>query len=145
MRTTLHERLHRKFRLDGGGCWEWQAALDSKGYGVIKAPGGRKLLRAHRVLYELVRAPIPAGLTIDHLCGNRSCVNPFHMEPVTQGENSRRGGGMYVAAAKARAATHCQRGHAFDTANTRWRPDGRRQCRACTAARTAARRNRTTT
>lgn len=135
MRSTLHERLHRKFRVADGldGCWEWSAAVDTKGYGVIKATGGRRLLRAHRVLYELVCGAIPDGLTIDHLCRNRRCVNPLHMEPVTRGENSRRGGGMYVAARAARAAAHCKRGHPFDESNTHWRPDGRRSCRLCRA------------
>ena len=74
-------------------CWFWLKATDRTGYGV-KMVGGRsgKLVRAHRYYYELSKGPIPEGLTIDHLCRIRCCVNPEHMEPVTLKENSKRGG-----------------------------------------------------
>lgn len=65
------------------GCWNWQAAKN-QGYGTFRGQ------RAHRWAYEKLVGPIPEGLTIDHLCRNRGCVNPSHMEPVTASENARR-------------------------------------------------------
>lgn len=70
-------------------CWVWVGAISSSGYGSFWY-GGRCLL-AHRHIYEQLRVPIPVGLTLDHLCRNRWCVNPDHLEPVTQTENIRRG------------------------------------------------------
>jgi hypothetical protein len=101
-------------------CWPWTAFRD-RGYGRFWS--GKALVWAHRFAYELLRGPIPEGLTIDHLCRNRSCVNPLHMEPVPSAVNTRRG-------AKA-MATHCKWGHAFTPENTYLRREGRRQCRVC--------------
>ena len=70
-------------------CWIWRGARDDKGYGSLGING--KILRAHRVSYEWLIGPIPEGLVLDHLCRVPPCVNPAHLEPVTQGENSRRG------------------------------------------------------
>ncbi|HEY9411764.1 MAG TPA: HNH endonuclease signature motif containing protein [Jiangellaceae bacterium] len=71
------------------GCWEWTGSRDRKGYGYIGVSG--KSRRAHRVAYELYVSRIPNDLTIDHLCRNTWCVNPLHMEPVSNAENNRRG------------------------------------------------------
>lgn len=90
-RTT--ERLFAKrVRNPETGCWDWIGGIGSHGYGALW--DGRQMTVAHRVMYELVVGPIPDGLDIDHLCRNRACVNPAHMEPVTRGENLRRGGGF---------------------------------------------------
>ena len=70
-------------------CWEWAGAHDNHGYS--KTSFEYRDMAAHRVAYELVVGPIPEGLTIDHLCRNRGCVNPAHLEPVTQRENTLRG------------------------------------------------------
>lgn len=104
------------------GCWEWTGALSTKGYGRFNA--GPALCQAHRYAYEALIGPIPDGLELDHLCRNRICVNPDHLEPVTTAENLRRGAGG--------PRPRCLRGHAFSESNTYYRPDnGRRQCRAC--------------
>lgn len=91
----LHERwpdtLTRVMRrIQKGDCWEWTGALfQGTGYGQVWADGTTRL--AHRVVYELLVGPIPVGLDLDHLCRNRSCVNPAHLEPVTRRVNVQRG------------------------------------------------------
>ena len=110
------------------GCWVWTASKKSNGYGSFTAPGLGA--QAHRVAYLLLTGPIPGGMHLDHLCRNRLCVNPDHLEPVTQAENNRRAGA---------ARTHCARGHAYTAANTYRRRNGTRDCRACNRDRANAR------
>jgi hypothetical protein len=74
-----------------GDCWKWTAGLTGSGYGRFRWDGGE--VAAHRFAYELLVGAIPDGLQIDHLCRNRACVNPAHMEPITQRENILRGVG----------------------------------------------------
>lgn len=84
-------RLMRRCVLVKSGCWEWRGAVNKQtgyGYFSVRVDGSRL---AHRVAYTLIKGAIPDGLTIDHLCGNKRCVNVEHMEPVTAAENSRRG------------------------------------------------------
>lgn len=134
--TPIRDRFFSKVVRDPDTeCWEWMASKQSNGYGRFGV-GGRdgRGLRAHRVAYELLVGPIPAGLEIDHLCRNRGCVNPAHMEPVTHHENMLRGDTL---PAKEAAQTHCKRGHLFDEANT-YRRRGSRECRACIASRARA-------
>lgn len=72
------------------GCWIWLLSVSS-GYGNTKGVfGSKKIHKAHRVIYEKHKGPIPEGLVLDHLCENKLCVNPDHLEPVTVGENNRR-------------------------------------------------------
>lgn len=114
-----------------GDCWIWTATRFENGYGCIEdrdENGVRHRKLAHRVAYELARGPIPEGLVIDHLCRNRACVNPDHLEPVTQRVNLLRGCGP--TAIKARQ-THCIHGHPFNESNTIIRPNGTRKCREC--------------
>ncbi len=111
-------------RPDLGPCWEWTGA-NTAGYGVY-GRGPQKLV--HRMSYELHIGPIPAGLQIDHLCRNRCCLNPDHLEVVTGAENLRRSLGPTGLNAQ---KTHCKRGHPFDEGNTRIGKDGSRNCRTC--------------
>ena len=117
-----------KDRLDLGPCWTWTGCKDKHGYGNFSVNNSGR--RVHRIAYELVRGKIPAGLTLDHLCRNRACPNPFHCEAVTLEENKRRG--FSPCAIHARK-THCKRGHVFDATNTILEEHGRR-CRKCTLA-----------
>ena len=119
------------------GCWLWTAAT-TNGYGVVQING--KLQRAHRVVYEALIGKIPEGLEIDHLCRNRSCVNPAHMEPVTGRENIARGESKSAIHSR---QTHCKAGHEFTPENTYLRKRGHkteRFCRECCRARDRRRR-----
>jgi hypothetical protein len=129
--------LERRFfdhiaREDERGCWIWDKPHPESGYGQFH--GGK----AHRWSYEFFRVEIPEELDIDHLCRNRACVNPWHMDPVPTGVNVLRGIGP--AAINARK-THCLRGHEFTEANTYRAPTrpGTRVCKACLAIRSRKR------
>lgn len=122
--THLAERLARRIDYRGPDeCWEWLGGHNRAGYSIL---GG---LLVHRAVYELLVGPIPRGLGLDHLCRNRACCNPAHLEPVTHRVNVMRGVSF---SARNALLTHCAHGHAFDEANTYYRPRGGRGCRACT-------------
>lgn len=109
-----------------GDCWVWTGTLDGTGYGVFCHAGKR--FRSHRYSYELMVAEIPAGLVIDHLCRNRACCNPWHLEPVTEQVNIIRGiGPTAINAAK----TECPQGHAYSPDNVYVDRSGYRYCRQC--------------
>lgn len=118
------------------GCWLWIGAMTAKGYGSFWANG--KSCRAHRWSYRHRNGPIPKGMTLDHLCRVRSCVNPDHLEVVSNRENIQRG----IPNNGNRARTHCIHGHPLSGANLYTTKQGYRQCRACNNRRHKERRQR---
>jgi hypothetical protein len=125
---SVEDRLAAGAVVTESGCWEWTRALNGSGYARIHVDG--KLRVAHRVAYELLVGPIPEGLFLDHLCRNRRCINPAHLEPVTNRENLHRSP-FTVASINASRVT-CPRGHAYSDENTYRGPDGNtRVCRQC--------------
>lgn len=115
------------------GCDVWTKSLSRGGYGQVQIPGVG-VRRVHRIVYEELVGPIPEGLQLDHLCRNRACANPSHLEPVTQRENGRRGFGWSGRNAR---KTHCPQGHEYTPENTiiETGTPGRR-CRICRAEQT---------
>ena len=134
--TSAEERFWKKVDRSGGAdaCWPWRGGYASNGYGSFTPVKGLPPVRTHRFAYEMAKGPIPAGLVIDHLCRNKACVNPEHLEAVPQGENIRRGSGPRITRARHATKTHCIRGHAFTPDNTYIKPNGSRACKACKAA-----------
>lgn len=124
MRGTLDARFFSKVHMTDG-CWVWTAATNGYGYGQIRIAGRTR--RAHRVGYEAMVGPIPVDHDLDHLCRNRLCVRPDHLEPVTRRVNLLRGD---TTTARNARVTHCPRGHAYDAENTRVH-QGKRTCREC--------------
>lgn len=118
---TIEERLLRRSHLLPNGCRVWVGFLRN-GYGLVRRPNWGKIQAVHRVAYETWVGPIPEGLTIDHLCRNRACIEPTHLEAVPIGVNVKRG--------KA-AQTHCKNGHPFEGSNLQIAPNGWRNCRTC--------------
>jgi hypothetical protein len=112
------------------GCWEWRGQITTSGYGANGSRiAGEKV--AHRISYVLLVGPIPEGLQLDHLCRNRACVNPEHLEPVTARVNTMRSGAASAINAR---KTHCDHGHEFTPENTHMQRSGGRiyrRCRAC--------------
>jgi hypothetical protein len=119
---VIHDHFMRRVLVTDDGCWLWCGAT-VRGYGTYMKQGAAFI--AHRYAYEQLVGPIPAGLDLDHLCRVRACVNPAHLEPVTRGENLRRG---YAARG---LKSFCAQGHPFDEANTFQRKGGGRGCRTC--------------
>ena len=121
-------RLLNKIAPQSNGCWLWTGAPSTNGYGMFRLSNPRRLLYAHRLFYELLVGPIPDGLEIDHLCRNRACQNPDHMEPVTSQINTLRGNGP---AAQHARKTHCPKSHLLYGENLYINPQGGRCCREC--------------
>lgn len=133
---TPMQRFEKNVDRDGG-CWNWTGQLTGHGgYGTFRPDNSAPQERAtaHRWYYEQVVGPVPDGLVLDHLCRNRACVNPDHLEPVTIRENVLRG---ETEPARNRTKTHCRYGHPLSGDNLVASSRGHRVCRTC-----AARRNR---
>lgn len=137
----------------GGSCWVWTGAKFVSGYGMMVV--NYKYLRAHRWAYEYFVGPIPNGLELDHLCRNKLCVNPDHLEAVTHKVNMERS--VHPMGPRPKPVSSCKRGHEFNAENTDYRPTSTggvsRNCRICQkihkaspeakAAKNAARREKT--
>jgi len=130
--TVSPEKRFWSFVKNTGNCWEWYGGKTSNGYGGFYLNG--KSVRPHRFAYQLFNGKIPDGLTIDHLCNNKICVNPKHLEAVKIGVNVLRGT-RNPAAINARRQ-FCKRGHPFSEENTfRYSANttnpGSRLCKIC--------------
>jgi hypothetical protein len=124
-RPPSMEDFEKYYVAQPDGCWQWIGGLDRDGYGRYQRKG---VLLAHRASVILHGQKIPDGMQIDHLCRNRACVNPDHLEIVTARTNTARG--LSPSAINARKRS-CSKGHPFDERNTYWAPNGTRSCREC--------------
>ena len=133
-RAPLAERFYRNLKVMPSGCVEWQLSRPSGLYGQIKFEG--KMLKTHRVAWELANGPIPEGLMVCHTCDNPPCCNPAHLFLGSASDN------MQDMVSKGRKPdhngpkTHCPRGHEYTEANTRINPRGSRVCRRCSVLNT---------
>ena len=150
----LYQKLIATMKKDPSGCWLNNTCM-CQGYSSVRMMISKKRYRvyAHRLMYEVVKGPIPNGLTIDHLCRVRNCCNPDHLEAVTQSENVKRGTGIKILSefhltnpedARARqkkatkvsqeiakAKTHCKMGHKYTPETTQLSKEGWRTCKVC--------------
>lgn len=128
MATTLQERFWKKV-VKGGpdDCWLWTAAKTSNGYGLFTNADSR-LVVAHRWLYEQLYGPLPPLSVVHHRCHNRACVNPAHLETLTNRANVLEGSGPSAANV---LKTHCPQGHPYSGDNLYVSPRGQRICRQC--------------
>jgi len=117
---SVLDRFLAKVGPSDDGCAPWQGAKNNHGYGQLYVAGKRVL--AHRLAYEMFVEPIPDDRVIDHVCQNPACVNPHHLDVVTQQENMQR---------SIERRTHCRAGHEFTPETTRYTVAGYRRCRLC--------------
>jgi len=109
-----------KYVVLANGCWQWQRAITSRGYGSVGYQG--RIWSAHRLSYELHKGHVPAGCEVHHKCHNRLCVNPEHLEALSEPEHAR---------ANKAIITHCPHGHPYTESNTIINSRGQRSCRTC--------------
>lgn len=131
--TPVADRIWQRITVTDAGCWEWDTLPPAgKGYGRIwvgsRSDGTRRMTYSHIAAYETFVGPVPEGAELDHLCRNRACCNPEHLDPVSHRENLMR---SPIAPASLQARqTHCLREHEFTPENT-YMSKGKRYCRAC--------------
>ena len=117
LEMTDEERFFSKVHEADDGCWEWIGSRSDTGYGSFRTRDG-SASNSHRWAYQFFIGQIPEGLQLDHLCRNRACVNPWHLDPVTSRVNTMRGGLAESIRQRAAALTHCPHGHEKNEANT---------------------------
>lgn len=127
---NLDDRFWSKVDLDTEGCWRWVACLNAAGYGLFRHEGRSRL--AHRLAWAEVNGEAPAGTVLDHLCRNRYCIRPDHLEAVTRAENNRRGWRDRTP------KPYCVNGHEYTPENTYIQTTGMRQCLTCKRAQSNA-------
>jgi len=138
-KPTWWPRFESRFTVDESGCWLWTWNVKASGYATMSV--NNKMEWVHRLSYEALVGPIPAGLQIDHLCRVHNCVNPEHLEPVTSRENTIRGyaarsaanGGLPLSS----ATTSCMLGHERNEVNSYMNAKGLVICRVCQRRRQA--------
>ena|SRR5215468_1943406 len=123
--TDPWPRFVERFVVEDSGCWTWMGWKTEFGYGCVRYKG--RDIGAHVLAYLLYKGDLPEGTQIDHLCRNRACVNPDHLEAVSPKVNQQR-----MGAERRKRITHCKHGHEFTSENSILKPDGRKQCRICT-------------
>jgi len=128
-RPTAEARFFAKVR-QVGDCWLWTASQDQSGYGLFSGRPGGASIRSHIWAYEHLIGERPPGLELDHLCRNRACVNPYHLDPVPGYINWLRG---EAPSRINRAKSQCKRGHEFTEQNTYIQRNGSRRCETCMA------------
>ena len=138
--VPLVDRLMYRTALMDNGCWLWLGATNAKGYGHIRSVENGPLISVHRVAYELANGAVPEGLEVDHLCFERACLNPDHLEAISHTDNVRRGRHN-----QNHGKAECINGHAFDDANTSIDSLGKRVCKTCARDRMRAHRARKAT
>lgn len=131
------ERIYEKIEpVPESGCWIWLGATKGEEeYGRIYI--GKQRFTLHKLMYELLVGPVPDGLVLDHLCRVRCCINPYHLEPVTDAVNIYRGKAPGIIRM---GSAHCVKGHPWDGKNTRVHGE-RRFCRSCERERSTRRRH----
>ena len=127
--TPVIERFLSKINVVESGCWEWTDSLTTKGYGQIRIKDKKQ--HVHRFIYEYYYGELNSTLVINHLCRNRKCCNPLHLEQVTNKENILKGEGICAVNAR---KTYCKRNHPLTPQNTYNYPN-RRHCITCTQER----------
>lgn len=145
--STLATRIQSRTRIMPSGCVEWFGPRSIGGYGTINLDNSPRYV--HRLTYQMWRGMVPSGMQLDHLCRNRACCNPEHLEPVTASENIRRGllPAVMKEVGKRNRKVCCRRGHVYTEDSVYHLLDGRRgvryrQCKECTRIRGKNRKNK---